>query len=114
MRIAFAALVLLGSAALAAQPPKEPPKVPGKEPPKEQPKEPPPKDDEFVPTPKEAQPRYGVKPRVKQYPQDTPKTALKSAYAAIEAPAFPDESSMIRGTPQAFSCVSITELPRSL
>jgi hypothetical protein len=55
MRTAFAVILLLSSAALTdAQPPKE------------------------------LQPRYGVKVRLKQYPQNTPKATLKSAVAAIE------------------------------
>lgn len=84
MRSAFAALVLLGAAALIhGQPPKEAPK----EPPKEAPKEPP-KDEEFAPRPREAVPRYGVNPRVKAYPQTTPREALKSAVAAIEKGEF--------------------------
>jgi hypothetical protein len=87
MRSAFAALVILGVAALtAAQPPKEAPKEPPKEPPKEAPKEPPKKDvpkDESEPV-KDLGPRYGVNPRVKAYPQATPKEALRSALLAIE------------------------------
>lgn len=82
MRSAFAALVLFGmSALLAAQPPKEPPKEPPKDP-KGAPKEAP-KDDEVVP-PKPPGPRYGVKPRLKAYPQSTPKEALRSALSAID------------------------------
>src|SRR5436190_658029 len=76
---ASAALVLFGSAVLmAAQPPKEAPKEAPKEPPKKEvPK------DELEPV-KDLGPRYGVNPRVKAYPQSTPKEALRSALAAIE------------------------------
>lgn len=60
MRTAFATAILLGAAVLAhGQPPKDP------------------------------EPRYGVKARAKQYPQETPKAALKSALAAIEAGDYP-------------------------
>src|SRR5215216_1350939 len=83
MRSAFAALVILGSAVLtAAQPPKEGPKEAPKEAPKEPPKKEVPKDE---PEPvKDLGPRYGVNPRVKAYPQSSPKEALRSALAAIE------------------------------
>src|SRR5579883_755094 len=55
MRIAFAVVLLFGVTGLiAAQPPKEP------------------------------EPRYNIKPRLKQYPQTSPKEVLKSAVAAIE------------------------------
>lgn len=65
MRLAFAVVLLLGAAAPThAQPPKDPP----------------PKD----PGSKDPEPRYGVNPRAKAYPQDTPKTALRSALSAIE------------------------------
>ena len=78
MRSACAALVLFGvSALLTAQPPKEPPKDP-KGAPKEALK-----DDEIVPA-KPPGPRYGVKPRIKAYPQGTPKEALRSALSAID------------------------------
>lgn len=33
---------------------------------------------------KEPDPRYGVKPRLKQYPQNTPRESLKSALAAMD------------------------------
>jgi hypothetical protein len=60
MRTVFAAALLLGVAALApAQPPKDP------------------------------EPRYGVKVRAKQYPQENPKAALKSALVTIEAADYP-------------------------
>ncbi len=63
MRTAFAAAVLLGATALTyAQPPET--------------------------TSKDGA-RYGVKPRIKQYPQTTPKEALKSVLAAIEAADYP-------------------------
>ena len=66
MRTAFAAAVLFGAAALAhAQPPKDPPPEP-------------------VPAAKDGS-RYGVKVRVKQYPQPTPKQALRSVLEAVEA-----------------------------
>jgi len=81
MRTLFAAAVLLGAAALVpAQPPKDPPK----DPPKAAPKDPPPDRDPDAVT-KDPGPRYGVKTRLKQYTQATPKEALKSALAAVEA-----------------------------
>jgi len=65
MRTAFAAAILLGAAALThAQPKGEP-------------------------ASKDPQPRYGVKPRLKQYPQTTAKEALKSAVEAVEAVDYP-------------------------
>jgi hypothetical protein len=65
MRLAFAVVLVFGAAALiSAQPPKGPP----------------PKDT----LPKDPDPRYGVNPRVKAYPQDTPRAALKSTLTAIE------------------------------
>jgi hypothetical protein len=80
MRPAFAALVLFGLAAwTSGQPPKDPPK---KDPPKEAPKETP--KDEDAPRAKDVGPRYGVNPRVKAYPQSTPKEALRSAVLAID------------------------------
>jgi hypothetical protein len=55
MRAAFAVALLLGAGALAgAQPPREP------------------------------EPRYGVKPRVKAYPQGSPREALRSALLAAD------------------------------
>jgi hypothetical protein len=54
MRAAFAVVLLVGVGALAHAQPNEP------------------------------EPRYGVKPRFKQYPQATPKEALRSALAAVE------------------------------
>lgn len=88
MRSAFTAFVLFGTAALlTAQPPKEAPKDPPKEAPKEAPKAAP-KDDEFSPAAKEAVTRYGVNPRVKAYPQLTPKDTLRSAVAAIDKSDF--------------------------
>lgn len=76
MRLAFAALIMVGAAALiSGQPPKDPP--PKGAPPKGG------KDDEYVP-PKAAAPRYGVNPRVKAFPQSTPKETLRSALEAIE------------------------------
>ena len=70
MRTAFAAAVLFGAAALAlAQPPKDPPPEP-------------------VPVAKDGS-RYGVKVRLKQYPQAAPKEALKSVVAAVEAADYP-------------------------
>jgi hypothetical protein len=60
MRTAIAGVVLLGAVALThAQPAKEP------------------------------EPRYGIKARVKQYKQGTPKEALKSTLAAIDAGDYP-------------------------
>src|SRR6185312_5258267 len=60
MRTAFAAVIVFGAAVLAhAQPPNEP------------------------------EPRYGVKARLKQYPQGTPKQTLKSAVAAIDGADLP-------------------------
>ncbi len=56
MRTAMTGVVLLAAALLAhAQPPKDP------------------------------DPRFGVNPRVKQYPQDSPKAALRSAVKLVEA-----------------------------
>jgi hypothetical protein len=84
MRTAFAALVLFGFVALTgAQPPKDPPpKDPKKDPePKAPAKDPEP---DYV-APKAPEPRYGVKPRLKQYPQDSPKVVLKAALAALDA-----------------------------
>jgi hypothetical protein len=64
MRAAFAVVLSLGAAALIhAQPPKDPP---------------------VAVIPKDAPPRYGVNPRAKAFPQDTPKAALKSALSAVE------------------------------
>jgi hypothetical protein len=81
MRPAFAALILFSAAALLhGQPPKEPPKEAPKEPPKVAPKE----DPDYVSAPKEVQPRYSVKPRLKAYPQSSPKETLRSAVAAID------------------------------
>lgn len=76
MRSAFAALVLFGTTALlvSAQPPKEAPKGAPKEVPK---------DEDYV-APKEVLPRYGVNPRLKAYPQTSPKDVLRSAVAAID------------------------------
>jgi hypothetical protein len=55
MRLAFAVVLVLGVATMTfAQPPKDP------------------------------EPRYGVKARLKQYPQATPKQALRSALETIE------------------------------
>jgi hypothetical protein len=55
MRPAFAVVLVLGAGAVTfAQPPMEP------------------------------EPRYGMRPRAKQYPQGTPKEALRSALAAVE------------------------------
>jgi hypothetical protein len=66
MRLALAIVLVLGAAALVgAQPPKD---APGKAP----------------PVPADPVPRYAVNPRVKAYPQDTPKAALRSAVAAID------------------------------
>jgi hypothetical protein len=65
MRTAFAAAILLGAAALTHAQPKE----------------------ELVP--REPPPRLGVKSRVKQYPQNTAKEALKSAVAAITDGDYP-------------------------
>jgi hypothetical protein len=60
MRAAFAVALLLGAGAMAAaQPPQDP------------------------------QPRYGVKPRVKAYPQGSPREALRSALAAADAADYP-------------------------
>ncbi|QJW95243.1 hypothetical protein [Frigoriglobus tundricola] len=80
MRTLFAAAVLLGAAALVpAQPPKDPPKAP----PKDAPKDPPPDRDADA-VPKDLGPKYGVKTRLKQYPQTTPKESLRSVLAAVE------------------------------
>ena len=80
MRCAFTAFVLLGAAALlSGQPPKDPPKEAPKEAPKAAPK-----DDDFSPAAKEAVTRYGVNPRVKAYPQLSPKDTLRSAVGAID------------------------------
>ena len=88
MRSVFAALALLGGAALTpGQPPKDPPKEAPKDVPKEAPKAAP-KDDDFVPAAKEAVTRYGVNPRVKAFPQATPKDTLRSAVAAIDRADF--------------------------
>lgn len=55
MRLAFAVVLVLGTGTLTfAQPPKDP------------------------------EPRYGTKARLKQYPQSTPKEALRSTLAAID------------------------------
>ncbi len=64
MRTAFVVALLLGSVALAgAQPGKDPPPVV---------------------ISKDPEPRYNVRARVKQFPQGTPKEALKSVLAAVE------------------------------
>ncbi|MBM3980573.1 MAG: hypothetical protein FJ304_09855 [Planctomycetes bacterium] len=74
MRTALVGAVLLGAAALGGgQPPKE----------KEKEKDPPP-----ITFTKEPDPRFGVRARVKQFPQGAPKEALKSALAALEARDF--------------------------
>ncbi len=79
MRLAFAAVILFGTALVSAQPPKDPPKdAPKKDEKKGAPKDP----DE--PPPKDVGKRYGVAPRVKAYPAGTPKEALRSAIAAID------------------------------
>jgi hypothetical protein len=65
MRTAFAAAILLGAAAFTHAQPRE----------------------DLVP--RDPPPRFGVKSRVKQYPQATAKEALKSAVAAIEAADYP-------------------------
>jgi hypothetical protein len=61
MRLLFAFALLVGSAALAQQP-----KAPD--------------------LPDQPQPRYGVPPKLKTYPQNTAKKALASALEAIEKP----------------------------
>src|SRR5262245_20609154 len=67
MRTTFAAALLLSASALtSAQPPKDEPVVP-----------------------KDPLPRYGVKARVKQYPQTSAKETLKSALTAVEAADYP-------------------------
>lgn len=64
MRTAFVVALLLGSVALAgAQPGKDPPPVA---------------------ISKDPEPRYNVRARTKQFPQGTPKEALKSVLAAVE------------------------------
>lgn len=64
MRTAFVVALLLGSVALAgAQPGNDPPPVA---------------------ISKDPEPRYNVRARVKQFPQGTPKEALKSVLAAVE------------------------------
>ena len=88
MRTAFAALVFLGFVALTgAQPPKDPP--PKKDPMPKDAKAPPPEPDPDLVSPKAPEPRYGVKPRLKQYPQGSPKVALKSAVAALDGADYP-------------------------
>jgi hypothetical protein len=63
MRPALAGVLLFGAAALSGAQPVPPAKEPGANDPV---------------------PRYGVNPRVKAYPQDTPKAALRSVLAAVE------------------------------
>src|SRR5262245_57298580 len=63
MRAAFAVVLVFGAAALVHAQPKEPPKDV---------------------LPKEPEPRFGVNPRAKAYPQSTPKEALKSLLLAAE------------------------------
>ncbi len=61
MRLVYSLALLFGSVVLAQQPP-------------------------AVELPKEAEARYGVPPKLKNYPQTTPKKALASAIEAIEKP----------------------------
>jgi hypothetical protein len=64
MRTAFAAAILLGAAAFTHAQPRDT-------------------------SPKDPEPRYGVKIRLKQYPQTTSKETLKSAVEAIQTADYP-------------------------